>query len=52
MAVDITQTALEMGFKYSESNVELETNTKVQAQWKYYNPVNHKRRRIFKKELK
>lgn len=51
MVVSITQTALQKGFKCAESNQELETNAKVQAQWKYFNPQNHKRRRIFKKIL-
>lgn len=52
MALDITKSAVNMGFKYSESNVELETNNKIQAQWKYYNPQLHKKRRIFKKDIK
>jgi hypothetical protein len=34
-----------------ESNPELEHNQKIQAQWKYFNPTNHKRRRIYKKEI-
>jgi len=34
-----------------ESNRELETNKKVQAQWRYYNARQHKRRRVFKKDL-
>jgi hypothetical protein len=51
MVVDIVTTAMNMGFKYSESNVELEDNKKVHAQWKYFNPENHKRRRIFKKAI-
>jgi hypothetical protein len=51
MVIDITQTAMKKGFKFAESNQELETNTKVHAQWKYFNPVQHKRKRIFKKVL-
>jgi hypothetical protein len=51
MVLDVGQTVLEKGFKYAESNVELETNTKVQAQWKYFNPVQHKRRRIYTKKI-
>jgi hypothetical protein len=52
MVVDIGKTALKMGFKYTESNLELETNTKVQAQWKFFNPTKHKHRRIFRKEIR
>jgi hypothetical protein len=52
MVMEIAKTCLKMGFKYSESNLELETNTKVQAQWKYFNPKMHKKRRIYRKELR
>lgn len=34
-----------------ESNPELETNTKVQAQWRHYEGRQHKRRRCYIKEL-
>lgn len=51
MVIEIVKTAMAKGFKISESNQELETNNKVQAQWKYFNPVQHKRRRVFKKTL-
>jgi hypothetical protein len=34
-----------------ETNRELESNTKVQAQWKFYETRQHKRRRCYKKEL-
>jgi hypothetical protein len=51
MVLDVGQTVLEKGFKHAESNVELETNKKIQAQWKYFNPVQHKRRRIYKKKI-
>lgn len=36
---------------FVESNPELETNKLIQAQWKYFNPTNHKRRRIYKKKI-
>ncbi|MCX7737153.1 MAG: hypothetical protein N2319_10615 [Candidatus Kapabacteria bacterium] len=52
MTVEIVKTAMQLGFKYAESNQELETNTRVQAEWKFFNPVLHKRRRIYKKEIK
>ncbi|MEW6195024.1 MAG: hypothetical protein AB1521_07710 [Bacteroidota bacterium] len=34
-----------------ESNPELETNSKVQAQWRFFEKRQHKRRRCFVKEL-
>ncbi len=34
-----------------ESNPELETNTKVQAQWRFYQSRQHKRRRCYIKHL-
>ncbi|MDR2475850.1 MAG: N-acetyltransferase [Bacteroidales bacterium] len=39
------------GFRYAESNPELETNLKVQLQWGSYEHVQHKRRRAYIKEL-
>lgn len=51
IATEITKSACKMGFKYAESNQELENNTKVQALWKFFNPVLHKRRRIFTKKI-
>ncbi len=51
MVIEIIKTAMKKGFKYAESNPELEDNKKVQAQWKYYNPTQHKRRRIYKKKI-
>jgi len=38
-------------FEKAESNPELETNTKVQAQWKFFDRRQHKRRRCFIKHL-
>lgn len=51
MALDIVKTAMKYGFEKAESNQELETNSKVQAQWKFFEPVLHRRRRIYKKIL-
>ncbi len=34
-----------------ETNRELETNTKVQAQWRFFDHRQHKRRRCYKKDL-
>ena len=37
--------------KKCETNLNLENNTAVQAQWKYFNARQHKRRRAYKKLL-
>ena len=39
------------GYKYAESNPEMETNAKVQSQWEYFNRRQHRRRRSFYKNL-
>lgn len=49
---DLLPRYIEEGYEYVETNVELETNTKVQSQWIYFERRQHKRRRCFKKELK
>ena len=40
-----------LGFKDAESNPELESNNKVQAQWEYFDTTQHKRRRAYKKSI-
>ena len=37
--------------EYCETNLNLETNDKVQAQWKRFDAVNHKRRRSYVKTI-
>ena len=39
------------GIMVAETGPQLETNTKVQNQWKMFGPALHKRRRCFKKTL-
>ena len=39
------------GFKWGETNVEMETNEQVQSQWQYLEHIQHKRRRCYKKKL-
>ena len=39
------------GWKWGESQVEMESNENVQSQWQYLETVNHKRRRCYKKSL-
>ena len=48
---DIIPVHARLGFKYSESNPELEANTKIQSQWDYFERENHKRRRAYMKRL-
>ena len=51
MIIEIVNTLIEKGFTYAESNLELETNTRVQALWKHFNPRRHRARRIYKKDI-
>lgn len=44
--------AIKLGFKFAESNPELETNSKVQSMWDGLETKQHKRRRAYIKELK
>ena len=39
------------GFKWGETNVEMETNENVQSQWQYLEHEQHKRRRCYKKSI-
>lgn len=36
---------------YAETNLNLETNTQVMAQWKYFDTTQHKRRRCYIKKI-
>lgn len=49
---DLIPVYQKLGFLNAESNPELEENGKVQAQWGFFNPTQHKRRRAFIKEIK
>lgn len=49
--VDLFQTYKKMGFKYAETNANLETNSKVQAMWEPFEKELHKRRWVFTKEI-
>ncbi|MBQ2002810.1 MAG: GNAT family N-acetyltransferase [Bacteroidaceae bacterium] len=48
---DLLPIYVEEGYEYVETNVELESNSKVQQQWIYFERRQHKRRRCFKKTL-
>ena len=48
---DLFQNYRRMGFKYAETNANLETNAKVQAMWTPFEKELHKRRWVFGKEI-
>lgn len=48
---DLIPVYQKMGFRYAESNPELESNANVQNQWQYFETEVHKRRRCYKQEL-
>ena len=48
---DLLPIYIQEGYEYVETNVELESNSKVQQQWIYFERRQHKRRRCFKKAL-
>ena len=48
---DLIPVYQQLGFKYAESNPELEVNEKVQNQWQYFKTEQHKRRRCFSAPL-
>ncbi|MDE7408156.1 MAG: N-acetyltransferase [Muribaculaceae bacterium] len=39
------------GYKWAESNPELEENASVQLQWQYFEKRQHRRRRCFRKDI-
>jgi hypothetical protein len=48
---EINKTINNNNIKFVETNRELENNSKVQAQWRFFEHRQHKRRRCYKKEL-
>ena len=48
---DIIKRASAAGFKYAETNAELESNLDMQSQWGDFEKEQTKRRRIYKKSL-
>jgi hypothetical protein len=48
---ELTKSCIENKVIMAESNIELETNTLVQAHWKHFNSRQHKRRRCFVKSI-
>ena len=49
---DLIPVYQEMGFKWAETNPQLEDNFQSQAQWEYLNPIVHKRRRCYKRDIR
>lgn len=48
---DLIPEFIRNGVKYAESNLELEENSNVQAQWQYFTHRLHRRRSAFRKHL-
>ena len=48
---EIIPNLIKGGFKYGESNAEMETNTKVQNVWNMYEKEFKRRRRVFGKQI-
>ena len=48
---DLIPIYVKKGYVYSESNPELEMNTKMQSQWADYDVIHHKTRRAFIKKI-
>lgn len=48
---DLLPLYISEGYKFVETNPELEVNSKVQSQWIYFERRQHKRRRCFKKNI-
>ncbi len=51
MIDELYKSAVKLGFKEVETNIELEDNHKVQSMWKFFNPRQHKRRRCYIKSI-
>ncbi len=49
---DLIPRYMEYGFKWGETQVEMETNAGVQGQWGALNPENHKKRRCYRKVIR
>ena len=52
MFADLIPWYQKYGYKWGESQVEMESNENVQSQWGPLKPENHKRRRCYMKRLK
>lgn len=48
---DLLPQYIKNGYKFAESNLELEGNESVQKQWEYFERRQHRRRRAYRKKL-
>jgi GNAT superfamily N-acetyltransferase len=48
---DLIPRYIKRGFKWGESQVEMEDNTKVRGQWDALEHINHKRRRCYRRSI-
>lgn len=48
---DLIPRYVDYGFKWGETQVEMEINEGVQSQWGPLNPINHKKRRCYRKDI-
>lgn len=48
---DLIPAYIKNGYKWAESNLELEDNAGVQLQWQYFERRQHRRRRAYRKKL-
>ena len=48
---DLIPMYIKNGYKWAESNPEMESNSKVQSQWEYFTRRQHRSRRAFAKNL-
>ena len=51
MVIDVFRSGLARGVLRAESNPELETNSRIQNEWKVVTTRQHKRRRIYRKSI-
>jgi GNAT superfamily N-acetyltransferase len=49
--MQLLKNAVEDGFKYAETGPNLEDNLNVQSQWRFFDAVQHKRRRAYIKAI-
>ena len=51
LAIAMHATAVTLGIENAETNPELEDNLRIQSEWKHYDTVQHKRRRIYRRSI-
>ncbi len=51
MSLDMYRTAMSRGIRVAESNPELESNLRIQSEWRIVPRRQHKRRRIYRKSI-